>query len=244
MAEHDSDLENFEQLLRRSSLGTPGARRLRQRTPATHVEAARKINHLRNRLAHSTARVDAAAAVIGLINCFGQLGYRGQAEDLLFEALPSPENAVVANMAASWLLERGRHEDAEGLYRRAAEYGDDTAEINLANLLVEQGRVEEAEALYRRAAASGDISALLNLASLLVLQEREEEAEALYRRAAESEKMYLSSDLDDRLVANRRYEVAQALYERAAETVERSAGTINRPAEESATSADNRPASE
>ena len=48
MSERDQDdLEHFERLLERSSLGTPGARRLRRRTLPTHVAAARRIYQLR-----------------------------------------------------------------------------------------------------------------------------------------------------------------------------------------------------
>ncbi|MEU5549038.1 tetratricopeptide repeat protein [Micromonospora sp. NPDC047793] len=46
MDEHDEELERFDQLLARSSLGTPGARRLRRRTPPSQVAAARRIAHL------------------------------------------------------------------------------------------------------------------------------------------------------------------------------------------------------
>lgn len=100
MAEHDGDLDRFEQLLQRSSLGTPGARRLRQRTPAAHVEAVRRIYQLRSRMVHSPSK-DATAAAIELIEYLTDLGYHGQADHLLHEAFPDGEGAAMANFAAS-----------------------------------------------------------------------------------------------------------------------------------------------
>ncbi|WP_330440477.1 hypothetical protein OHB44_09830 [Micromonospora sp. NBC_00821] len=101
MTEHDGDLDRFEQLLQRSSLGTPGARRLRQRTPAAHVEAVRRIYQLRSRMVHSSSSKDSTAAAIELIDYLTELGYYGQADHLLYEALPSGEGAAMANFAAS-----------------------------------------------------------------------------------------------------------------------------------------------
>ncbi|MEU5949583.1 hypothetical protein ABZ793_29050 [Micromonospora sp. NPDC047465] len=101
MTEHDGDLDRFEQLLQRSSLGTPGARRLRQRTPAAHVEAVRRIYQLRNRMVHPSSPKDGTAAAIELIEYLTDLGYHGQADHLLHDAFPAGEGAAMANFAAS-----------------------------------------------------------------------------------------------------------------------------------------------
>jgi hypothetical protein len=40
---HSEDMAEFDQLLERSSLGSPGARQLRQRIPRSRVEAVLRI---------------------------------------------------------------------------------------------------------------------------------------------------------------------------------------------------------
>ena len=57
--------------------------------------------------------------------------------------------------------------EAESLYRRAAEHGDDEAYNNLGVLLWDQGRVDAAEEAFRAGAALGDDLAVANLAGLL-----------------------------------------------------------------------------
>ncbi|MEU5553624.1 hypothetical protein ABZ738_28025 [Micromonospora sp. NPDC047793] len=99
MAEHDGDLDRFEELLQRSSLGTPGARQLRQRTDAAHIEAVRRIYQLRSRMVHSSSK-DSTAAAIELVEYLTKLGYHGQADHLLHEAFPTGEGAAMANFAA------------------------------------------------------------------------------------------------------------------------------------------------
>jgi hypothetical protein len=44
------------------------------------------------------------------------------------------------------LAEAGRHRDAEGCFRRAADLGDSVGSFNLGNALAAQGRCEEAVA--------------------------------------------------------------------------------------------------
>jgi TPR repeat protein len=57
--------------------------------------------------------------------------------------------------------------EAEELYRRAAQHGDDEAYNNLGVLLWDQGRVDDAELAFRRGAELGDDLAVANLAGLL-----------------------------------------------------------------------------
>ncbi|MFE7870192.1 tetratricopeptide repeat protein, partial [Micromonospora humida] len=70
--------------------------------------------------------------------------------------------------------------------RRAADAGDASAMMRLANMLDEQGDRRQAEILYRRAMDAGDVSALSDLARLLREQGENGEVEALYRRAVEA----------------------------------------------------------
>jgi tetratricopeptide (TPR) repeat protein len=59
-------------------------------------------------------------------------------------------------------------EEAERLYRRAIDLGDNAALNDLAALLAGTGREDEAERLFQRAIEAGDRNALTNLAALLV----------------------------------------------------------------------------
>lgn len=87
--------EEFEELIERSSLGTPGARQLRRRTSRSQVDAVRRIVQLRNQMVHSSGP-EAAAAAEALVQLLRELGYHGQAEQVLAEAFPDGEgNAVV-----------------------------------------------------------------------------------------------------------------------------------------------------
>ena len=74
MGERDGE---FEELIERSSLGTPGARQLRRRTPRPQVDAVRRIAELRNRMMHGDAR-ESAEATADLVQLLRDLGYEGQ----------------------------------------------------------------------------------------------------------------------------------------------------------------------
>lgn len=105
MRDHDEDAERFEHLLERSSLGSTGARELRRRTPRAHVEVARRIYQLRNRMMHGQglegeALQDRIEAAVELIDLLTELGYHGQADHLLHEAFPRGEGATIASAAA------------------------------------------------------------------------------------------------------------------------------------------------
>ncbi|WP_433458512.1 hypothetical protein [Micromonospora sp. CA-248212] len=120
MTEHDGDLDRFEQLLENSSLGTAGARRLRRRTSTRHLAAVRRIQQLRNQMAHSPSVEAARAAATELVEFLRELGYHGQAEHVLdtelveflrklvyhgqaehvpHEALPGSDATAVAKLA-------------------------------------------------------------------------------------------------------------------------------------------------
>jgi hypothetical protein len=93
--------EVFENLIERSSLGTSGARQLRRRTPRSQVDAVRRIVDLRNQMVHSSDG-QAAQALIQLLR---DLGYHGQAEQVLAEAFPGREADSVVHMAQ--VIDRG-----------------------------------------------------------------------------------------------------------------------------------------
>lgn len=98
MDERDADMERFDQLLERSSLGTTGARRLRRRTPALQVAAVRRIAQLRNRIVHSLDEHDIAAVATELVDYLIELGYHGQADHVLHEWFPR-DGGVIADLA-------------------------------------------------------------------------------------------------------------------------------------------------
>jgi Flp pilus assembly protein TadD len=78
---------------------------------------------------------------------------------------------------------RGRVDEAEEWYRRAAEAGSPEAMNNLG-AVVERRDAGAAEEWYRRAAGVGQPAAMTNLAGLLAGRGEIEEAAAWYRRAA------------------------------------------------------------
>lgn len=102
MPEDDEAMERIERLLQQSSLGAPGARQLRRRTPGAHVEAARQIYRLRSRMVHSGGS-DAVSAAAALIDHLTELGYHGQANHVLHEWFPE-EGQHIADIATSILL--------------------------------------------------------------------------------------------------------------------------------------------
>ncbi|GAA0811953.1 hypothetical protein [Spirilliplanes yamanashiensis] len=107
MDERNVDVERIDQLLERSSLGTPGAQRLRRRTPAVQVAAARRIAHLRNSIVHPRGDHDVAAAAAELVDLLVKLGYYGQADHVLHEWFPA-DGGAIANLAAVALLHSAR----------------------------------------------------------------------------------------------------------------------------------------
>ncbi len=129
-------------------------------------------------------------------------------EDLVTAAVAdcgagSLEHATALNEHALTLNAAGRHEEAEGLYQQAIEFGGRIEGLgageqaswlnNLAGVLRATGRYYEAEAIYRdslarTAAAMGAdhpayATRLGNLATVLRSTARFTEAEALYRQA-------------------------------------------------------------
>jgi TPR repeat protein len=81
------------------------------------------------------------------------------------------------------LAGRGQVDEAEDLYRRAAEAGLPEAMNNLG-ALVEGRDAAGAEQWYRRAAGTGQPAAMTNLAALLARRGQVEEAAAWYEKAA------------------------------------------------------------
>ncbi len=67
----------FDELIEKSSLGTPGARQLRARTPQSDADVVRQIINLRNAMAHGNEQ-EAAAAANALLKLLRGLGYDEQ----------------------------------------------------------------------------------------------------------------------------------------------------------------------
>jgi hypothetical protein len=67
-----------------------------------------------------------------------------------------------------WLAPPDAFDEAEQLYRRAIDAGEETAISRLADLLVGCGRLDEAEDCYRRSIDAGNAWACTGLARLLI----------------------------------------------------------------------------
>ncbi len=116
--------------------------------------------------------------------------------------IPEPTDRLM-NQLGLWLAAKGRHSEAEPLFRRAlaikeVSLGPDHPDVagalnNLAHLLQDTGRLDEAEPLVHRVLAIAEASfepdhpkvavSLSNLARLLKSTNRLDEAEPLARRA-------------------------------------------------------------
>ena len=94
----ESDDAAFDELIEKSSLGTPGARRLRARTSKSHAAVVRQIIKLRNVMAHGS-RDEIVGAANTLLQLFGDLGYDAQVQRVLAEAFPGQEAETVLTMA-------------------------------------------------------------------------------------------------------------------------------------------------
>ncbi len=88
--------EAFEELIERSSLGTPGARQQRRRTPRSQVDAVRRIVDLRNRMFHCATT---AAATAGVVAAAG-------AGPAVVVAATSTVLPVLARVLTTWLRTR------------------------------------------------------------------------------------------------------------------------------------------
>ncbi len=73
----------FEELIERSSLGTPGARRLRRRTPPARAAAVRTIGQLQHRMTHPGYPGEGAEAAAHLARLYSDLGYDHRIRDLV-----------------------------------------------------------------------------------------------------------------------------------------------------------------
>jgi hypothetical protein len=93
-----SDDAAFDELIEKSSLGTPGARQLRARTSESHADVVRQIIKLRNVMAHGS-RDETVGAANTLLQLFGDLGYDEQVQRVLAEAFPGQEAETVTTMA-------------------------------------------------------------------------------------------------------------------------------------------------
>ncbi|MEJ5867670.1 tetratricopeptide repeat protein [Pseudokineococcus sp. 5B2Z-1] len=63
--------------------------------------------------------------------------------------------------------DQGRHREAEGLFRRAVDLGEEWVWFNIGNELRAQGRLTDAVKAYQRALAAGETDAWLNLGACL-----------------------------------------------------------------------------
>ncbi|MBF0181012.1 MAG: tetratricopeptide repeat protein [Magnetococcales bacterium] len=105
-----------------------------------------------------------------------------------------PEDAGAHYRLAMWLLERGRHAEAAGVFKRLTLFAPEVPEVwnDLGVALFALRRYEEAEAAYGRALdlAPGHALAWFNLGNLLKGSGRPAEAEAAYRRALAAQPVF------------------------------------------------------
>lgn len=88
----------FDEMIEKSSLGTPGARQLRARTSESHADVVRQIMKLRNAMAHGND-ADTATATNKLLQLLGGLGYNEQVQRVIGEVFPGRQAAIVMAMA-------------------------------------------------------------------------------------------------------------------------------------------------
>lgn len=122
-----SDDAAFDELIEKSSLGTPGARQLRARTSESHADVVRQIIKLRNVMAHGS-RNETVGAANKLLQLFGDLGYDEQVQGVLAEAFPGQEAETVMTMAR--LIAGGRQaspQKARSASDRGRRAGNDSA---------------------------------------------------------------------------------------------------------------------
>jgi hypothetical protein len=94
----ETDDAAFNELIEKSSLGTPGARQLRARTPQSDADVVRQIINLRNAMAHGNDHETAAAANT-LLQLLGDLGYEEQVQRVVAEAFPGRQAEIIMTMA-------------------------------------------------------------------------------------------------------------------------------------------------
>lgn len=105
---------------------------------------------------------------------------------------------------------------AKAHYQRAAEVGNASVLVRLAEMRELDGDRDGAEAFYQRAADTGDTSAMVWLAQMRELDGDRDEAEALYHRAADAENISALVRLARIRERDGEDEKAEALYQRAA----------------------------
>ncbi|MEU2930597.1 tetratricopeptide repeat protein [Streptomyces sp. NPDC007251] len=145
------------------------------------------------------------------VHAFGQAPHIAEAA---WRPLIPHEPAAAYNLAVL-LADTGQTDEAEQLYRQAANAGHTIAISNLAILLHEAGRTDEAEHLYRQALDAGHIEAAHNLAVLLSDTGQVDEAEQLYRQALDAGHTSSAYNLAFLLQEAGRTEEAEQLYRQA-----------------------------
>jgi Tfp pilus assembly protein PilF len=165
--------EAFAELLQASKRGDP------QATELVAALLAESGDPAAGDMFRRAVRQGQPGALVALATYLGQTDDTQAAEDAFKEAIAlGVEDAV--NSYGDWLLEEGRLDDAETLYRRALHAGDTTVWRNLGNVLAESpGRREEALQAYLLAMVSGDDAAALNAGMLLEELGRVAEGRAL-----------------------------------------------------------------
>ncbi|MDT7736798.1 MAG: uncharacterized protein QOK09_167 [Mycobacterium sp.] len=169
-----TDRCRIDDLIEQSSLGKPGARRLRERTSADEVQAVlQRAAELRREATH--AMVQAGGAV-----------NRGEVDELeahLRRAAHAGDMKAAMRLA-ELLSRQGNFDDAENWWRQIAASGNTFAAGRLGDLLANRDEVEEAEIYLRRAVEAGEANAAYNLAYCLT-RRNDREAVIWWERVVE-----------------------------------------------------------
>lgn len=119
----------FDEMIEKSSLGTPGARQLRARTSESHVDVVRRIIELRNTMAHGN-HDESAAAANTLLELLADLGYEGQVQRVLTESFPDGEAEIVMTMANLIAESRHARQTAQPARYRGRQTGNDSPSVD------------------------------------------------------------------------------------------------------------------
>jgi TPR repeat protein len=165
---------------------------------------------------NTTARVWIALGLVGVLIAFASgVG--------LYAVRQVGEETVWRWLGRDLLLsERPEREEAERVFRQAAEAGNPASMSNLGALLNKRGDKEEAERWFRQAAEAGNADGITSLGALLEERGETEEAERLYRQAVEAGNAFGKTSLGALLEERGETEEAERWYRQAVEAETRS----------------------
>ncbi|MGW5148228.1 serine/threonine-protein kinase [Rhodococcus koreensis] len=168
-------------------------------------------------LAHAVAAVERGETASTLLSRAVQLSQQAEHDD-------EPPNPPARMVDARALVDRGiehlnrkEMDEAEDLFRQAAEADNARGMDYLGDLLHQRGETEEAERWYRKAANAGNQDSMHSLARMLSDRGETDEAELWYHKAADAGDQWSMYSLAWLLRDQGRTEEAEHWYRKAAE---------------------------